>query len=83
MTFSHSETLGQQSLLACNPEALLSDCGSGTQPLFEGDAAATCEVTHVGDPETDATKGYFEVRACVRACVCVQVLRCWVRRLIG
>jgi hypothetical protein len=64
VTFSHPSTLGAQHLLRCNPSELVSACGSGTHPRFEAGTNATCRVTRVGEPETDRSKGYYEVSTC-------------------
>ena len=64
VTFSDSSTLGEQALLKCNPSTITSQCESGAQPKFLADFANDCTVSRVGEPETDSTKGYFEVSTC-------------------
>ncbi len=70
ITFVHPETYGKQELVRCNPQALMSQCGSGTQPHFVGDSASKCAVSRVGLPETDSSLSYYDVSVCSNQGLC-------------
>ena len=70
ITFSDIANRGRQPLLDCNPDTLTSGCSSGLQPLFRADSANICPVSRVGEPETDASKDYFEVSTCSSQGIC-------------
>lgn len=70
ITFSDVANRGRQPLLDCNPDSLMSRCSSGPQPLFSSDFDNLCPVSRVGEPETDASKGYFEVSTCSSQGIC-------------